>query len=119
MDGARGVFRRGYDHLRQQGLKEERVKLLEAWRAAEKAEGTGKTAGLKASNTVYGILFSAVHVHGFDVLWRFQFVQHLYNINSICFGVGVIAKSVNGFHVVLWRFEVVQYWCSVLFSELV
>ncbi|CAM9707427.1 unnamed protein product, partial [Ectocarpus sp. 4 AP-2014] len=47
LDTARAVFRRGYDHLRRQGLKEERVKLLEAWRAAEKAEGKGKTRGLK------------------------------------------------------------------------
>eukprot|EP00752_Nemacystus_decipiens_P007357 g6579.t1 len=47
IETARGVFRRGYDHLRRQGLKEERVKLLEAWRAAEKAEGKGKTQGLQ------------------------------------------------------------------------
>ncbi|CAM9591176.1 unnamed protein product, partial [Laminaria digitata] len=49
LQAARSVFRRGYDHLRRQGLKEERVKLLEAWRAAEKAsgKGRGKSKGLK------------------------------------------------------------------------
>ncbi|CAM9184148.1 unnamed protein product [Ascophyllum nodosum] len=47
LGAARDVFRRGYEHLRKQGLKEERVKLLEAWRAEEKAEGKGKTTGLQ------------------------------------------------------------------------
>jgi hypothetical protein len=33
------VFQRGYDHLKQQELKEERLLLLEAWRAVEKEKG--------------------------------------------------------------------------------
>jgi hypothetical protein len=33
------VFQRGYDHLKSQELKEERLLLLEAWRAVEKEKG--------------------------------------------------------------------------------
>jgi crooked neck len=39
MEGARAVFERGYAHLKAQELKEERLLLLEAWRALEKEQG--------------------------------------------------------------------------------
>ena len=37
---ARTVFKKGYDALKQEGLKEERVLLLDAWRTFEKNKGT-------------------------------------------------------------------------------
>ncbi|QRW25632.1 pre-mRNA-splicing factor CLF1 [Rhizoctonia solani] len=39
-DRARAVFQEGYDSLRAKGLKEERVVLLEAWKAFEQEHGT-------------------------------------------------------------------------------
>lgn len=33
------MFQRGYDHLKRQELKEERLLLLEAWRAVEREKG--------------------------------------------------------------------------------
>jgi len=39
MGGARAVFQRGYAHLKEQELKEERLLLLDAWRALEKEKG--------------------------------------------------------------------------------
>ncbi len=36
---ARTVFQRAYDRLREEGLKEERVLLLDAWRVFEKTKG--------------------------------------------------------------------------------
>ena len=39
LERARGVFQRGYDDLKKKGLKEERVVLLEAWKALEASEG--------------------------------------------------------------------------------
>lgn len=45
---ARDVFTRGYATLKQQGLKEERVVLLEAWRSAESSLGpAGDVAGVE------------------------------------------------------------------------
>jgi len=38
---ARAIFERAYDRLKEEGLKEERVLLLDAWRVFEKAEGGG------------------------------------------------------------------------------
>jgi len=40
---AREVFQKGYDSLRDNGLKEERVLLLDAWRVFEKSKGTSAT----------------------------------------------------------------------------
>ncbi len=44
---ARSVFQRGYDHLKAQELKEERLLLLDAWRAVEREKGDaqGRDAG--------------------------------------------------------------------------
>lgn len=39
LERARAVFERGYADLKRKGLKEERVVLLEAWKALERAEG--------------------------------------------------------------------------------
>ncbi|CCO36421.1 Pre-mRNA-splicing factor CLF1 [Rhizoctonia solani AG-1 IB] len=39
-DRARAVFQEGYDSLRVKGMKEERVVLLEAWKAFEQEHGT-------------------------------------------------------------------------------
>ena len=39
---ARDVFQRGYDWLKAQELKEERLLLLEAWREVEKTQGDAK-----------------------------------------------------------------------------
>lgn len=39
MEAARAVFRRGYAHLKEQELKEERLLLLDAWRGLEKEKG--------------------------------------------------------------------------------
>jgi len=36
---AREIFERGYTHLKNEGLKEERILLLDAWRILEKAKG--------------------------------------------------------------------------------
>ncbi|KAL4401360.1 NineTeen Complex (NTC) component [Malassezia pachydermatis] len=38
-DDARAIFERGYDALKEEGLKEERVVLLEAWKAFEMEHG--------------------------------------------------------------------------------
>lgn len=38
---AREIFQRAYDRLREEGLKEERVLLLDAWRVFEKTKGDG------------------------------------------------------------------------------
>lgn len=43
-EDTRAIFQRGYDRLREQGLKEERVLLLEAWKAFEAEHGTEATA---------------------------------------------------------------------------
>ncbi|ORY92420.1 hypothetical protein BCR35DRAFT_348818 [Leucosporidium creatinivorum] len=43
LERARKVFERGYADLRKKGLKEERVVLLEAWKALEAAEGDATT----------------------------------------------------------------------------
>ncbi|KAF9173577.1 NineTeen Complex (NTC) component [Mortierella sp. AD011] len=40
---ARDVFKKGCDTMKEQGLKEERVILLEAWKEFEKAQGTADT----------------------------------------------------------------------------
>jgi crooked neck len=42
------VFRRGYEHMKQQGLKDERLMILEAWYAAEKEAGTPTLAEVEA-----------------------------------------------------------------------
>jgi crooked neck len=39
MKAARDIFERGYNHLKDEGLKEERILLLDAWRLLEKAKG--------------------------------------------------------------------------------
>ena len=39
MKAARDIFERGYDLLKNDGLKEERILLLDAWRILEKAKG--------------------------------------------------------------------------------
>ena len=39
MKAARDIFERGYTHLKNEGLKEERILLLDAWRILEKAKG--------------------------------------------------------------------------------
>lgn len=38
-EAARSIFAKAYDQLREDGLKEERVLLLDAWRVLEKAKG--------------------------------------------------------------------------------
>ena len=40
---AREIFQRGYDNLRSQGLKEERVVLLEAWKSFETEYGNDQS----------------------------------------------------------------------------
>lgn len=45
VDVAREVFQKGYDALKEEGLKEERVLLLDAWRVLEKREGTTTSVG--------------------------------------------------------------------------
>ena len=40
---ARSVFQKGYDALKQDNLKEERVLLLDAWRVFEKSKGTSSS----------------------------------------------------------------------------
>jgi crooked neck len=42
LEGARAVFEQAYDHLKAQGLSEERVLLLDAWRVFEKSNGSQK-----------------------------------------------------------------------------
>jgi len=39
---ARAVFNRAYDHLKEEGLSEERVLLLDAWKTFEKTKGDAK-----------------------------------------------------------------------------
>lgn len=39
LDAARSTFQKAYDRLKEDGLKEERVLLLDAWRVFEKAKG--------------------------------------------------------------------------------
>ena len=39
MEGARTTFQSAYDRLKEEGLSEERVLLLDAWRALEQKEG--------------------------------------------------------------------------------
>jgi crooked neck len=39
IQGARDIFERANEHLKNEGLKEERVLLLDAWRVFEKAKG--------------------------------------------------------------------------------
>jgi crooked neck len=39
VDAARALFRKAYEQLKDQGLKEERVLLLDAWRGFEKEKG--------------------------------------------------------------------------------
>eukprot|EP00980_Cylindrotheca_fusiformis_P001669 scaffold381_cov138-Cylindrotheca_fusiformis.AAC.5 len=39
MEAARTTFRKAYNHLKEDGLKEERVLLLDAWRALEQEKG--------------------------------------------------------------------------------
>lgn len=43
VDAARSIFDRAYDKLKSDGLKEERVLLLDAWRVFEKARGDAKS----------------------------------------------------------------------------
>ncbi|KAJ9051168.1 NineTeen Complex (NTC) component [Entomophthora muscae] len=43
VQSARAVFKEAYGNLRSQGLKEERVLLLESWKEFEKANGTPET----------------------------------------------------------------------------
>jgi crooked neck len=43
VDGARRVFQEGYQQLKDEGLNEERVMLLDAWRVFEKAKGDTKS----------------------------------------------------------------------------
>ena len=40
---ARSIFQKAYDQLKEEGLKEERVLLLDAWRVFEKAKGDDKS----------------------------------------------------------------------------
>lgn len=40
---ARSIFQKAYDQLKEEGLKEERVLLLDAWRVYEKAKGDDKS----------------------------------------------------------------------------
>jgi crooked neck len=42
---SRQLFQKGYDNLKEQGLKEERVLLLEAWRKCELIWSTGDKNG--------------------------------------------------------------------------
>ena len=43
----RQVFQRGYDSLKEQGLKEERVMLLEAWRECEQSPSEGQSGDVQ------------------------------------------------------------------------
>ena len=46
---ARSIFQKAYDQLKEEGLKEERVLLLDAWRVFEKAKGDDKSiSGVEA-----------------------------------------------------------------------
>lgn len=42
-DSAREIFQRAYSHLKEEGLNEERVLLLDAWRGFEKMKGVSTT----------------------------------------------------------------------------
>ena len=45
LDAARETFERGYSQLKEEGLSEERVLLLDAWRVFEKAKGDSTSLG--------------------------------------------------------------------------
>lgn len=69
---ARAVFKRGYETLKLQGLKEERLLLLEAWREAEddilrnSAEGQTDSSFLSAVEAMFPRKVKAVRSVGAD-----------------------------------------------------